>query len=79
MNTPLKVACLFLLCAFAASAQAQCYRLVWSDEFDATELDLTAWSYQIGNGCPSLCGWGNDEQQWYQPENLEVSGGTMKI
>jgi len=74
-----KFSCVALFGAWAASAQAQCYRLVWADEFEGTELDTSAWSYQIGNGCPSLCGWGNDEQQWYQPDNLEVSGGTMKI
>ncbi len=79
MNTSLKFSCLVLLAAWASSAQAQCYRLVWADEFDGTALDTTAWSYQIGNGCPALCGWGNDEQEWYQRDNLEVSGGTMKI
>lgn len=70
---------LFLGLASYLSASAQCYRLVWSDEFDGTTLDTTAWSYQIGDGCPSLCGWGNDEQEYYQRDNLEVSGGTLKI
>lgn len=32
--------------------------LVWSDEFDGTELNLEDWSFDIGDGCPDLCGWG---------------------
>jgi beta-glucanase (GH16 family) len=68
----------FLLAAFA-HGQAQCYRLVWADEFDGTTLNTDNWSYQIGDGCPSLCGWGNNELQYYREENVEVSGGTLKI
>ncbi len=58
---------------------AQCYRLVWADEFDGTDLDASKWSYQIGDGCPDLCGWGNNEEQYYRAENVEVSDGTLKI
>jgi beta-glucanase (GH16 family) len=65
--------------AAATSIQAQCYQLVWSDEFDGTELDLSNWSYEIGDGCPDLCGWGNNELQYYREENTEVSGGSLKI
>lgn len=33
-----------------------------------------------GDGCSiNLCGWGNNELQWYLPENATVSGGTLKI
>ncbi len=64
---------------FVPQVYGQCYRLVWADEFEGTELDTTAWSYQTGDGCPSLCGWGNAEAQWYRQENVEVSGGTLKI
>ena len=53
--------------------------LIWSDEFDGTSLDLSKWAHQNGNGCPDLCGWGNNELQSYTTENLSVSGGVMKI
>jgi beta-glucanase (GH16 family) len=53
--------------------------LVWSDEFDGTSLDTTNWSYDIGDGCPSLCGWGNNELQYYRSQNVEVSGGNLII
>lgn len=50
------------------------WTLVWSDEFDGPTLDMTNWSYQTGDGCPALCGWGNNEWEWYtdNPENLYI-------
>jgi len=50
------------------------YQLVWSDEFDGTSLNTSNWSYQTGDGCPALCGWGNNEWQWYtdDSENLYI-------
>lgn len=54
--------------------------LVWSDEFDGSALDASKWSFQIGDGCAiSLCGWGNNELQWYQPDNVSVGGGMLTI
>ena len=68
------------LIAFHQNAIAQCnVILVWEDNFDSTALDTSKWSYQIGNGCPDLCGWGNNELQYYRSENVTVSGGTLKI
>jgi len=56
------------------------WTLVWSDEFDGSGLDETRWSAQIGDGCDiGLCGWGNNELQWYQDDNVEVSGGLLTI
>ncbi|MDR5589235.1 family 16 glycosylhydrolase [Christiangramia sp. SM2212] len=59
---------------------AQCPNIVWQDEFDGNSLDLTKWNYQIGDGCDqNICGWGNNELQSYQQDNVEVSNGTLKI
>lgn len=48
-------------------------RLAWHDEFD-------------GDGAPSSVSWGyetgfvrNEELQWYQPQNAQVSGGLLAI
>lgn len=52
------------------------YKLVWSDEFDGTELNRNNWTVEVnGNGG------GNNELQYYvdNTKNLEVSNGTLKI
>lgn len=56
--------------------------LLWSDEFDTPgSPDPAKWGYDIGDGCPGNCGWGNNELQYYtnRPDNAIVSGGTLKI
>ena len=56
--------------------------LVWSDEFDAPGLPNAAkWGYDLGDGCPNVCGWGNNELEWYtnRQENAVVQGGVLKI
>lgn len=56
--------------------------LIWSDEFDVDGAPNSAnWSFDLGDGCPNLCGWGNNEQQYYtdRPENIVVEGGLLKI
>ncbi|MCW9706425.1 glycoside hydrolase family 16 protein [Fodinibius salsisoli] len=59
------------------------YELVWSDEFDYEGLpDDSKWSYDVGDGCPDLCGWGNNEQQYYAQnrlENTRVQDGHLII
>ncbi len=50
--------------------------LVWSDEFDGDEIDLTNWTYDIGGW-----GWGNGEAQYYtdRPENARLENGLLVI
>ncbi len=52
------------------------YQLVWFDEFDGTELDLTKWSYEHGGR-----GWGNRELQNYtdRPTNVRIENGNLVI
>lgn len=48
------------------------WSLVWSDEFDYTGLpDPVRWGYDVGDGCPRNCGWGNNELQYYTEKRLE--------
>lgn len=62
-----------------ASAQS-CPVILWADEFDGASLDLNKWSYQLGDGCSEgICGWGNNELETYQEENVTVSDGSLKI
>ncbi|ADY53173.1 glycoside hydrolase family 16 [Pseudopedobacter saltans DSM 12145] len=55
--------------------------LLWADEFDGTSLDTSKWIYETGNGCPSLCGWGNNEKQYYTTatENVKVTNGKLNL
>lgn len=58
-------------------------KLVWSDEFNYTGFpDSTKWNYSVGDGCPELCGWGNNELQYYTAKNLNnarVNNGNLTI
>jgi len=65
------IAVLFVLLPFLKT-QAQCNTLVWSDEFNGTTVDLTKWQSISGNGCPSLCGFGNAEAQRYEPNQATI-------
>jgi len=61
------------------SLQAQQRKLVWADEFDGKELNQDDWSLIVGDGCPKLCGWGNDELQVYTDRNHRVENGMLYI
>jgi len=75
-----------LLLIFSVTSQAQCVgiefcKLVWSDEFEGTQVDLGKWSFQRGDGSevglPS--GWGNGELQYYTDQNTKVADGFLTI
>lgn len=53
--------------------------LLWADEFDGSTLDTSAWNYELGDGCPDLCGWGNNERQLYTRSNHTISNGLLTI
>lgn len=54
------------------------YELVWQDEFDGTDPDLSKWSYETGTGD---WGWGNNEAQYYtdRRENVFLRDGNLVI
>jgi beta-glucanase (GH16 family) len=56
--------------------------LFWSEEFNTDGApDPAKWGYDLGDGCPGNCGFGNNELEWYtnRPENVIVQGGLLKI
>lgn len=55
------------------------YELVWQDEFNTNQLNTSNWSFDLGNGCPSLCGWGNNELEYYLAENAWVGDSVLTI
>lgn len=63
---------------FESPLSYQGYSLVWQDEFEGTALSPD-WVYEIGDGCPNLCGWGNNELQYYRRENATLKDGYLII
>ncbi|WP_236017264.1 family 16 glycosylhydrolase [Roseivirga sp. E12] len=78
-KSPLLLA-LVLIMIFS-SCNSQQPGLVWSDEFNGSELDKEKWSAIIGDGCPALCGFGNNELQYYSEnsQNLKIEDGRLII
>ena len=64
---------------FVSHAQTEGKKLVWSDEFDQPTLNLDQWGFKLGDGCPNLCGWGNDERQIYTDTNHLIRNGNLVI
>jgi len=52
------------------------WKMIWSDEFDAEELDQSFWTYEIGNGD---WGWGNNELEFYRKDNTSIIDGNLVI
>ncbi len=60
--------------------------LVWSDEFDGAQLDPEVWFYETGDGSQYGFGqgnippgWGNNELQYYLPDNAQLVNGVLQI
>lgn len=54
--------------------------LVWSDEFDGEKLDPEMWFFETGDGSQyGIPGWGNNELQWYLPDNAQLENGVLVI
>ena len=53
--------------------------LIWADEFQGTALNESDWTFEIGNGCPNLCGWGNNELEFYQRDNITIRDNDFLI
>ena len=67
-------------CGTSKIPEKEGWTLIWNDEFTGKKLDTTKWDYQIGTGSQyGLNGWGNDEAQYYAPENVSVEDGCLVI
>jgi beta-glucanase (GH16 family) len=55
--------------------------LVWSDEFNGPNLDPEVWFYATGDGTEKGLpgGWGNNELQYYLPDNAMIVNGVLEI
>ncbi|GGM28801.1 hypothetical protein GCM10011351_13500 [Paraliobacillus quinghaiensis] len=60
------------------------WKLSWSDEFEGDTLDESKWTYDTGNGFVGADGtytpgWGNEELQNYQEDNVSVEDGKLVL
>ena len=55
--------------------------MVWSEEFDGTQVDPETWFFATGDGTEKglAGGWGNNELQYYLPDNAQVANGILSI
>jgi beta-glucanase (GH16 family) len=69
---------MFLGILLLLSASAFGSTLVWSDEFDGPNIDMSKWIYDIGTGG---WGWGNGELEYYtaRPDNAYIEDGKLVI
>ena len=65
---------LCLVLPFTGGAQ-----VIFEENFNDDSLDMTSWNYEEGDGCPNLCGWGNNERQIYDRNYVEVKEGNLII
>ncbi len=70
---------LAMIAAFTASAQVKKGKLVWEENFSGKKLDEKAWNFETGDGCPNICGWGNNERQVYTKDNHRLENGHLII
>lgn len=54
-------------------------KLIWEENFDGNTLNTDFWNFELGNGCPNLCGWGNNEAQIYTESNHILEDGMLTI
>ncbi len=69
----------FSLSLLLISCQDENIELVWEENFDGNSLNEKVWNFELGDGCPDLCGWGNNESQIYTKVNHKVENGYLVI
>ncbi|WP_284652000.1 glycoside hydrolase family 16 protein [Flavobacterium terrisoli] len=65
--------------SFASFGQPKGQKLVWQEDFNGTTLNEKEWNFEIGDGCPNICGWGNNEKQIYTKNNHMIKDGKLII
>lgn len=68
-----------LTASFACNAQVKKGKLIWEENFNGKALNEKVWNYELGDGCPNICGWGNNERQIYTTENHSLKDGKLTI
>lgn len=81
MNPKIVIALAVVACSFRAENDKP-LGLVWSDEFNSNGApDASKWGYDLADGCPNVCGWGNNELEYYTSDsrNVRIEDGNLVI
>ena len=78
-TTYLKLLIIFIVVLTSILSCSQERKLVWEEKFEGTELNEKVWNFELGDGCPDLCGWGNNERQFYTKKNHKIENGNLII
>ena len=62
----------FLALLTFLSCKSQDKKIIWEEDFSGHELNSEYWNFELGDGCPGLCGWGNNEPQVYTKSNHKL-------
>ncbi len=65
--------CTVLLLLCPTIVNANCWNLVWADEFNGSIVDPCNWSFHYGND------WGQLHYNTDRPENIKVSNGKLQL
>ena len=74
-----KLSIIVLLTGIVCTAQVKKGKLIWEENFNGKALNEKVWNYELGNGCPNICGWGNNERQVYTKNNHKLSDGKLVV
>ena len=75
---PSWVSAALLMIVVQARAAENC-EPTWADEF-SDSLNTDVWNIAEGDGCAQgLCGWGNNEVQWYASEAVAVEDEMLRL
>lgn len=72
----------FLVCTLLLMMSGSCLtqtQTYWAEEFEGDRLSEEHWNFELGDGCPELCGWGNNESQVYTRNNHRIEDGKLII
>lgn len=74
-----KITTILLLSGLTMTAQVKKGKLLWEENFNGKALNEKVWNYELGDGCPNICGWGNNERQLYTTTNHALKDGKLII
>jgi len=68
-----------ILCLVLVSTACAQEKIIFEEDFNADTLNMEVWNYEEGDGCPDLCGWGNNEKQIYNRDYVALEDGKLVI